>query len=92
MQSTIPRSYGQIQPEERIALASLVHQKFTAREIAQVLNRAPSTITRELKRNAQGPSYASQAAMACAAQRRIQGRAAKKLHDDGAYCAGGGTP
>lgn len=50
MQST-PRHYQQLQPEERVTLASLVQQKFGIREMAGMLNRSPSTISRELSRN-----------------------------------------
>lgn len=50
MQST-PRHYQQLQPEDRVTLASLVQQKYGIREIAGVLNRSPSTISRELSRN-----------------------------------------
>jgi IS30 family transposase len=83
MQSTPQRRYQQLQPEDRVTLASLIQQKFTVREIALVLGRSPSTISRELLRNAQPAGYASTAARACALQRRRQGRAPNKLHRDG---------
>lgn len=83
MQNTTPKRYCQLQPEERITLASMVHQKCSAGEIAKRLKRSTSTITRELKRNAQGSGYCSQAAIRCSQQRRIAGRAPKKLHEDG---------
>ena len=53
MQSTPARRYQQLQPEDRVTLASLVQQKFSVRAMAQVLGRSPSTISRELRRNAQ---------------------------------------
>jgi len=83
MQSTPQRRYQQLQPEDRVTLASLIQQKFTVRGIALVLGRSPSTISRELLRNAQPAGYASTAARACALQRRRQGRAPNKLHRDG---------
>ena len=83
MQSTPQRRYQQLQPEDRVTLASLIQQKYTVRDIALVLGRSPSTISRELLRNAQPAGYASTAASACALQRRRQGRASNKLHRDG---------
>jgi IS30 family transposase len=83
MQSTPQRRYQQLQPEDRVTLASLIQQKFTVRDIALVLGRSPSTISRELLRNAQPAGYASTAARACALQRRRQGRVPNKLHRDG---------
>ncbi|NWF44026.1 helix-turn-helix domain-containing protein, partial [Hydrogenophaga sp. D2P1] len=41
--------------------------------MAQVLGRSPSTISRELRRNAQPAGYASTTARACARRRRLQG-------------------
>ena len=83
MQSTPQRRYQQLQPEDRVTLASLVQQKYTVRDMALVLGRSPSTISRELLRNTQPAGYASTAARACALQRRRQGRAPNKLHRDG---------
>ena len=74
MQSTPPRRYQQLQPEDRVTLASLVQQKYTVRDIALVLGRSPSTISRELRRNAQPTGYASTTARAYAQRRRLQGR------------------
>lgn len=53
MQSTPSKRYQQLQPEERVTLASLAQQKYSVRAMAQVLGRSPSTISRELRRNAQ---------------------------------------
>ena len=82
MQITPFKHYKQIQPEERVTLASLHFQKFTVREIARTLGRSPSTITRELDRNSIGGHYASKSAQACTAKRRIQGRPEPKLHQE----------
>jgi IS30 family transposase len=53
MQSSPQRRYQQLQPEDRVTLASLVQQKFSVREMAQAMGRSPSTISREQRRNAQ---------------------------------------
>ena len=83
MQSTPPRRYQQLQPEDRVTLASLIQQKYTVRDIALVLGRSPSTISRELLRNAQPAGYASTPARTCAQRRRLQGSPPGKLHRDG---------
>ncbi|UCU95904.1 IS30 family transposase [Hydrogenophaga taeniospiralis] len=75
--------YQQLQPEDRMTLASLAQQKYSVRAMAQVLGRSPSTISRELRRNAQPAGYASTTARACAHRRRLQGRPLGKLHRDG---------
>jgi len=79
MQST-PRSYRQLQPEDRMTLASLVQQNYSIREIARVLGRSPATISRELRRNAGGAGYASSSAHRQCQHRRRDGRPAIKLH------------
>jgi IS30 family transposase len=43
-----------MQAEERVTLAALMQQGKTLREIAQKVGRSPSTLSRELARNAQG--------------------------------------
>jgi len=50
----------------RVTLASLVKQKYSIRGMAQVLGRSPSTISRELRRNAQSAGCATIPARACA--------------------------
>jgi len=82
MQITPLNRYKQIQPEERVTLASLHVQNFTVREIARTLGRAPSTITRELSRNSCDGAYASKSAEGCAAKRRMQARPVPKLHKE----------
>ena len=81
MQST-PRHYQQLQPEDRVTLASLVQQKLGIREMAGVLNRSPSTISRELRRNTGTAGYASAQAREQSTQRRKAARPAIKLHAD----------
>jgi IS30 family transposase len=45
------RTYHQLTSEERYALATLRRQGYSVRGIAQALDRAPSTISREVRRN-----------------------------------------
>ena len=40
--------YQQLQPEDRMTMASMKQQGFSARAMARALDRSPSTITREL--------------------------------------------
>ncbi|MCH8897016.1 MAG: IS30 family transposase [Chloroflexi bacterium] len=63
------RKYSQITIEERCEIARLYAMDQTLRQIAATLDRAPSTITRELKRNRSKstgyqPGYAHQQARA----------------------------
>lgn len=81
MQST-PRQYQQLQPEDRVTLASLVQQKFGIRKMAGVLNRSPSTISRELRRNTGTAGYASVQAREQSTHRRQAARPTVKLHAD----------
>ena len=41
MQSPLSKSYQQLQPEDRVTLASLAQQKFCVRAMARVLGRSP---------------------------------------------------
>jgi IS30 family transposase len=43
--------YSQLQPEDRVTIASLKQQNFSVRAIARQLLRSPATIGRELVRN-----------------------------------------
>ena len=54
-----PRTYRQLQPEDRVTLASLKQQNYSVREIASVLGRSASTVSRELRRNASAGHYGS---------------------------------
>ena len=63
------RNYKQITLAERCQITQLLAAGFKVREIAAALDRAPSTIARELKRNGSRtkgyePSYAQQQARA----------------------------
>ncbi len=75
------RTYQQLQPEERMTIASMMQQGSSLRAMARRLGRATSTVSRELERNA-GPAadYASHTAQVCCAGRRQAGRAMPKLN------------
>ena len=51
------KQYTQLQPEDRVTLASLQQQAYGVRAMARVLNRSPSTISRELQRNSREGQY-----------------------------------
>ena len=76
--------YTQLQPEERITLASLHQQGWSQRTIAKLMHRSASTISRELRRNRCESGYASKPAQRACQQRRIAARPLPKLHADGA--------
>ena len=48
----MPKAYKHLSAEERDILAVLKSEGHSIRQIAKVLNRSPSTVSRELKRNA----------------------------------------
>jgi IS30 family transposase len=75
MQSTPSKRYQQLQPEDRVTLASLAQQKYSVRAMAQDLGRSPRTI--------KPAGYASTTARTFAQRRRLQGRPPGKLHRDG---------
>ena len=77
---TSPRSYKQLQPEDRMTIASLKQQNYSIRQIASMLQRSASTVSRELSRNSELGTYASVSAQQSCRQRRCQSRPARKLH------------
>jgi IS30 family transposase len=86
---TSPWRYQQLQPEDRVTMASLLQKNHSLRDIAAVLKRSPSTISREHHRNVVsvvgtvGASpYASATAQRSCQQRRRAGRPFAKLHTD----------
>ena len=82
MQST-SKSYEQLQPEDRVTLASLRQQNVGVRAIARLLGRAASTISRELRRNScHEGRYSSATAQRQCEQRRCAARPRPKLHVD----------
>ena len=46
-----PSHYQQLQPEDRMTIASLNQQNFSIWAIARQLHRSASTVQRELERN-----------------------------------------
>jgi IS30 family transposase len=72
---------SQLTIQERDRLAQLHHQGADQKEIAEALGRAPSTISRELRRNRMGDEYyAGQAQRECERRRRER-PLARKLDD-----------
>jgi len=76
-------SYQHLQPEERLAIASLRLQDVSIRAMARMLGRSPSTVSRELTRNSSLARYASVPAQALCAARRRAGRGPAKLCTQG---------
>ena len=75
--------YRQLQPEDRMTMASMKHQGFSARAMARALGRSPSTITREFERNTLADlPYGSHTAQLSSASRRVAARPAGKLDFD----------
>jgi transposase, IS30 family len=77
-----PRNYHHLQPEDRVTLASMKQQNRSIRAMALVLNRSPSTISRELRRNATDGQYGSSQSQECCLRRQRRARATRKLHCD----------
>ena len=75
-----PIRYEQLQPKDRMTIASMQQQGRSVRAMARTLRRAPSTICRELARNTPADAaYGShRAELACQA-RRQQARPVAKL-------------
>ena len=71
--------YQQLEYQERQTIAFGVEQGFSIRAIARMLNRAPSTISREIRRNAPGGAYSCRFADQRCRRRRRFGRPAAKL-------------
>ena len=79
------KTYLQLQPEERLTIASMKQQGLSVRAIARTLRRAASTISRELERNAcPVRGYASAPAQVLSQNRRVAARAPRKLDERGA--------
>jgi len=54
--------YQQLQPEDRMTIASMTQQGCGVRAMARALGRSASTISREISRNSGLMSYGSHAA------------------------------
>ena len=77
---TRPRHYSQLQPEDRLTLASLLQQGRGILEIARALARPGSTISREIKRNTCARyGYASRPVQAMARRHRAQAQPSPRL-------------
>lgn len=74
------KRYEQIKESERHAIALALQQKQSIRAIARALGRSPSTISREIHRNAGGNGYVSRFAHQRCCRRRIHSRPQPKLH------------
>ncbi|MFM9428979.1 IS30 family transposase [Variovorax sp. GrIS 2.14] len=75
-----PTSYRQLQPEDRITIASMCQQGCSVRAMARTLQRAPSTVGRELERNMRnGSCYGSHVAQTTCKARQHAARPAAKL-------------
>ena len=72
--------YQQLQPEDRMTIASMSQQGSSKRAMARLLGRSPSTISREIKRNAHSAKgYASHTAQVRCFARRRAARPSSKL-------------
>ena len=71
--------YQQLQPEERLVIASLRLQDVSIRAMARILGRSAATVSRELSRNSSAVGYSSQPAQALSVARRSAGRRPNKL-------------
>ena len=76
------RNHTQLQPEDRVTLASLQQQSYSIRAMARLLNRPASTISRELRRNSIEDRYASGPAQQACGHWRRQGPPLRRLHVD----------
>jgi IS30 family transposase len=57
------RSYTQLRPEDRVVIAGMTRLGASVRAMARTLERSPSTISRELRRNQDGiGAYAARSA------------------------------
>src|SRR5665647_819812 len=79
----IQSTYEQLQPEDRMTIASMGQQGCSIRAMARMLHRAPSTISREIARNT-NPSvtYGSHVAQQSCQARRRAARPRTKLNID----------
>jgi len=81
------QQYQQLQLDERIALSKLQNQGLSIRAMARMLKRSPSTISREIARNAPSGQYSCTFAQQRSIRRRGHSRPAPKLVRTGALFA-----
>ena len=72
-------SYQHIDYDQRQSIAIGIQKGLSIRAIARMLNRAPSTISREIARNRGGAGYACTTAQQRCHRRRVYSRPAPKL-------------
>jgi len=76
--------YQQLQPKERVTIASLKQQGWSVRAMARTLGRPASTISRELARNTcELYGYTSARAQASRDRRRVTARPPARLDPHG---------
>src|SRR5260221_10531837 len=74
-------TYQQLQPEERMTIASMRQQGSSVRAMARTLGRSAATVSRELERNTcPALGYASVSAQAMSTDRSEAARPPGKLH------------
>lgn len=81
----MPKTYRQLNPNERDILAVLKSKGKSLREIASILKRSPSTLSRELKRNAPPiytGYYLSHKAQGRAERRKRESHQRQRLKND----------
>jgi len=81
----MPKTYKQLNPNERDILAVLKSRGKSLREIASILRRSPSTLSRELKRNAPPiytGYYLSHKAQGRAERRKCESHQRQRLKND----------
>jgi IS30 family transposase len=62
--------YQHLSPEERASIMLMLEQQYSIRFIAKHLNRSPSTISREIKRNHRSSALITQSYCATTASKR----------------------
>ena len=72
-------SYTELSIEERAAIQVGQYKSLSQREIARMLGRSPSTISREIRRNELISGYSAHEAQASTRKRRVPCRPIKKL-------------
>ena len=77
-------TYRQLQPEERMRIEIWKAENVSLQDMSRRLGRAPSTVSRELSRNADAAKgYAAMSAQAARMRRRQATRPGRKLSTDG---------
>ncbi len=72
---------GRLNLHERYRIHALLEARYNIRTIALILDRSPSTISRELRRNGAPRGYCPDSAQRAASLRRIAGRTGLASHE-----------